>query len=695
MPITPSKSVQFAGLDIPVGRAEWLALTRRIAVEYGLDERYFARMIAFESGYFNPDIIFGRKLSPKGAAGIAQFMPNKAKEEGVNPLDPESSLRAAAKVMKGYLAKYGSWGHAVVAWNAGPGVADRGLTDVSAIPSDSMDFVRFIGATEPKGHWARLWNKQTPLVPGAPPPQSPPPLLTDKGEHTPYSPQDIFTMLGADDPRLRSTPTDLGTMAEQFGLAEPTRGGLGPKFDFAQGGRLGAPTTGADLVAAGYDPLKDALLRVGASAPPPYTDVQIRTPQMPPLSMPESKIDTEALLGSAAELLERAMADQNAEPEPVTYSPGTAIAAGLSAALDPEGFGRVMPLIEKARALPYEKYERAQARTVRGVQMAQSLAQTAQAIQIDRREQAQIANDVNLAIRALPEMLQSAVQVVNYLGRSDDPDLKMQAENVLKEVMYLNSHMEGIAQEGPAALNAITRDTLGRGITRLQETTTAAMAQAATTARLRQQILSADNRAMLQFYGKIMSSKGAQSRLSATDKNNLANMAALMEPAEELLRIYSTASGEADETGVPYARSFWSAPGGLVAGHMGQYGPGAQSRNYATGLIDNITTLVMNIRIGSQMSAKEMVLVRGMVPHITDSAAKILANLIQLRRFFRTKMLVTGQMSGMTAADIQELLSTRGEVLALPEGVPTKLELPQEVIDALEPGYEVLGQSVE
>jgi len=94
--------------------------TRQAAQAAGIDPDLFARQINQESG-FNP-----KAGSPAGAQGIAQFMPQTAQGLGVDPWDPASALPGAAKLMKGYLDKYGGdWGKALAAYNAGPGNVDK------------------------------------------------------------------------------------------------------------------------------------------------------------------------------------------------------------------------------------------------------------------------------------------------------------------------------------------------------------------------------------------------------------------------------------------------------------------------------------------------------------------------------------------------------------------------------------------
>ena len=84
------------------------------------------RQIQQESGFqpFNPD--GSVKVSPAGARGIAQFMPDTARGVGVNPDDPLASLDAAARYMAQLVKQNGGdYGRALAAYNAGQGSVDR------------------------------------------------------------------------------------------------------------------------------------------------------------------------------------------------------------------------------------------------------------------------------------------------------------------------------------------------------------------------------------------------------------------------------------------------------------------------------------------------------------------------------------------------------------------------------------------
>ena len=112
---------------------DYMGMAAMYARQYGLDPEIFVRQMVQESG-MNPDAV-----SPKGAVGIAQIMPDTAKKPGygVTPIedrtDPEESLRFGAEYMRAMLDKYdGDYGLALAAYNAGPGSVDKagGIPDM-------------------------------------------------------------------------------------------------------------------------------------------------------------------------------------------------------------------------------------------------------------------------------------------------------------------------------------------------------------------------------------------------------------------------------------------------------------------------------------------------------------------------------------------------------------------------------------
>ena len=87
----------------------------------GLDPALLSSMIKRESNG-NPSA-----LSPKGAMGLTQIMPDTARELGVDPRDPNQAIEGGARYLAKQQQTFGSDAKALAAYNAGPGAVKKAI----------------------------------------------------------------------------------------------------------------------------------------------------------------------------------------------------------------------------------------------------------------------------------------------------------------------------------------------------------------------------------------------------------------------------------------------------------------------------------------------------------------------------------------------------------------------------------------
>ena len=138
--------------------AEVCRLLEDNALRHGISLTFFTRLIWRES-------MFSRTaVSPAGAQGVAQFMPETARLRGLaDPFDHRQALPAAALYLKDLIDKFGNPGIAAAAYNAGEDGAARWLSGTGSLPQETEDYVLAI-----TGHAAAEWkNPETILdLPG-------------------------------------------------------------------------------------------------------------------------------------------------------------------------------------------------------------------------------------------------------------------------------------------------------------------------------------------------------------------------------------------------------------------------------------------------------------------------------------------------------------------------------------------------
>ena len=123
--------------DVPPALA---GLVSEISARHGMDPDFIAAVVAAESA-FNP-----LAVSPKGARGLMQLMPETARLYGVKDVhDPRQNLEGGVAYLKDLMGRYrGNATLALAAYNAGPGAVQR----ASGVPDyrETQDYIRRIEA---------------------------------------------------------------------------------------------------------------------------------------------------------------------------------------------------------------------------------------------------------------------------------------------------------------------------------------------------------------------------------------------------------------------------------------------------------------------------------------------------------------------------------------------------------------------
>jgi hypothetical protein len=94
-------------------------------------------------------------VSPKGALGIAQFMPQVAAKNGLqNPFDPLQALPASARLLRTLRDQFRNLGYVAAAYNAGAGRVLDWLEHGRTLPRETRGYVQSV-----TGHSAEEWRK--------------------------------------------------------------------------------------------------------------------------------------------------------------------------------------------------------------------------------------------------------------------------------------------------------------------------------------------------------------------------------------------------------------------------------------------------------------------------------------------------------------------------------------------------------
>jgi hypothetical protein len=102
-------------------------------------------------------------LSPKGARGVAQFMPETADERGLsNPFDPAEAIPQAARFLADLDRRFENSGLAIAAYNAGSKRVSDWLANTGSLPKETQNYVLAV-----TGHsieeWAAIHGYRLPV----------------------------------------------------------------------------------------------------------------------------------------------------------------------------------------------------------------------------------------------------------------------------------------------------------------------------------------------------------------------------------------------------------------------------------------------------------------------------------------------------------------------------------------------------
>ena len=98
-------------------------------------------------------------ISPVGAMGIAQFMPDTAEGVGLeDAFNGREALPASAKLLRTLIDRFGNLGLAAAAYNAGPKRVSDWLAQRSGLPKETRDYVSVITG-KPVEEWRGVKEK--------------------------------------------------------------------------------------------------------------------------------------------------------------------------------------------------------------------------------------------------------------------------------------------------------------------------------------------------------------------------------------------------------------------------------------------------------------------------------------------------------------------------------------------------------
>lgn len=123
---------------LPARGVPWAGAIEDAATRAGVDPRLLAALVWGESE-FTPGAV-----SPSGAIGLTQLMPETAAGLGVDPTDPIQNLDGGARFLASMIRQFGSLELGLAAYNAGPGAVRR-AGGIPSIPETQAYVPKVLG----------------------------------------------------------------------------------------------------------------------------------------------------------------------------------------------------------------------------------------------------------------------------------------------------------------------------------------------------------------------------------------------------------------------------------------------------------------------------------------------------------------------------------------------------------------------
>ena len=128
------------------------------AEKYGVDRTLALQVGRVESGYNQSAV------SPAGAIGVMQLMPDTAASLGVNPHDETQNIEGGIRYPKQQLDSFGDTRKALAAYNAGPGNISAGMGYADTVVNTDVSDAVQSGVTNALNGEGTTWVKQTSAV---------------------------------------------------------------------------------------------------------------------------------------------------------------------------------------------------------------------------------------------------------------------------------------------------------------------------------------------------------------------------------------------------------------------------------------------------------------------------------------------------------------------------------------------------